>query len=139
MMPPSCSHISSRALYYWPLSLYTQPQYIGNMSARGSIIIRNLATAANEAAVKPFEAIPSPPGGWLPIFGHLPAMIKEPAGFGKSWQNIRNLKEKYLAKDDKIMRMNMPLFNPINGRVLLLFDPADCELAYRLEGKHPWR
>ena len=112
---------------------------IGNMSARSSLIIRNLATAATEATVKPFEAIPSPPGGWLPIFGHTPAMLKEPAGFGKAWQSIKNLKEKYLAKDDKIMRLNLPLVNTMNGRVLFLFDPADCELAYRLEGKYPWR
>ena len=45
-------------------------------------------------------------------------MIEKPAGFGKWWNNIKNLRETYLHKDDMLMKMYLPILNPNNGYVV---------------------
>ena len=61
-------------------------------------------------------------------------------GIGKSWENIKRLRKEFLKKDDKLLKMHMPLFNPEGkGRFVMLLDPTDAEQIYRNEGKYPSR
>jgi hypothetical protein len=90
-------------------------------------------------ASKSFEAIPGPPGNGLPILGHMLELFAKPAGFEKSWKNLKIMQSKYLTKEDKIMRLHAPMMNPKNGKVLVLFDVDDVEHVYRHEGKYPTR
>ena len=61
-------------------------------------------------------------------------------GIGKSWENIKRLRKEFLKKDDKLLKMHMPLFNPEGkGRFVMLLDPTDAEQVYRNEGKYPSR
>ena len=76
--------------------------------------------------------IPGPPGNGLPFIGHSNLYVKKPAGIGKSWENLKNIKKQFLNENDKLMRLNLPPFNPEGkGRFLLLLDPNDVEQAYR--------
>ena len=76
--------------------------------------------------------------GW-PLIGQTNLMIEKPAGFGKWWNNIINLRETYLHKDDMLMKMYLPILNPNNGYVVFLFDPNDSKIIYQNEGKQPVR
>ena len=90
--------------------------------------------------LKPFEAIPGPPGSGWPFFGHMKLLYQKPAGFARSWINLKHMKEKYCDENnEKLLRMNLPLFNPKNGRAVMLMDPIDVEEVYRHEGKFPIR
>ena len=90
--------------------------------------------------VQPFESIPGPPGRGWPFIGHMNEMFKNPAGFGKSWMNMKELRKKYLKEEDKLLRLHLPFFNYDNdGRFVLLLDPDDIKQVYRHEGKHPAR
>ena len=75
----------------------------------------------------------------LPFFGHLKLMYKKPAGFAKSWLNLKEIRSQYCTEQDKLLRLNLPPLNPINGKVVILFDPNDVEQVYRHEGKYPFR
>ena len=70
----------------------------------------------------PYESIPGPRGKGWPIIGHLSQVIKKPAGFTKSWENFQDMKNKYLQDNDKLMRLHLPAYNPINGNFVLLFE-----------------
>ena len=99
--------------------------------------IRYCTTVLN---IQPFESIPGPPGNGLPFIGHSNLYTKKPAGIGKTWENLKDIKKQYLNENDKLMRLNLPPFNlEGKGRFLLLLDPNDVELAYRNEGKFPNR
>lgn len=66
-------------------------------------------------------------------------LYKKPAGFAKSWQNLKEVRSQYCNEDDKLLRLNLPILNPINGKVVVLLDPKDVEQVYRHEGKYPIR
>ena len=99
------------------------------------------STATSEQEIRearPFDSIPTIPGGWLPILGHVPVLFRTKYGFGKSWMNFRDLRDKY-AKDDNILRFNVPLYNKRNGKLVVLFESTEVEKIYRAEGKYPYR
>ena len=82
--------------------------------------------------IQPFESIPGPPGNGLPLIGHANLLAKKPAGIGKRWKNLKDIKKQFLNENDKLIRLNLPPFNPEGkGRVILLLDPNDVEQAYR--------
>ena len=59
-----------------------------------------------------------------------------PTGIGKSWENLKEIRNQYLKKDDKLLRLNLPPFNPEGkGKFVLLLDPNDVEYIYRHESK----
>ncbi len=89
--------------------------------------------------VKPYEAIPGPPGKGWPFIGHMHHIIKKPAGIQKSWINLEDIVRKFLSKEDKILRVQSPVFNPKNGNLVVLLDSKDAEYVYRHEGKYPSR
>ena len=61
-------------------------------------------------------------------------------GIGKSWENLKECRNKFLKEDDKLMRLNLPPFNPEGqGKFVFLLDPNDVEQIYRHEGKYPSR
>ena len=66
-------------------------------------------------------------------------MFKKPAGFAKSWENLKEMRIKYCKEEDKLLRLNLPPLNPINGKVVIILDPHDVEKIYRHEGKYPLR
>ncbi len=102
------------------------------------ILLKNVKTLRHYTTM-PFEAIPGPPGKGLPFVGHLNHLMKQPGGFKKSWLNVQDMASKYANDQDKLLRLNLPLFNPKNGKVLVLLDSKDVETAYRNEGKYPDR
>ena len=104
-------------------------------------IIRNCATVTSTTTdVQPFESIPGPPGSGLPFIGHTNLFGKKPAGIGKSWENLKECRNQFLKEDDKLMRLNLPPFNPEGqGKFVFLLDPNDVEQIYRHEGKYPSR
>ena len=55
--------------------------------------------------LKSFEDIPGPPNKGLPFFGHLKLLYKKPAGFAKSWQNLKEMRSEYCTKEDKLLRL----------------------------------
>ena len=74
------------------------------------------------------------PGYLFKIFSTLPT------GIGKSWENLKECRNKFLKEDDKLMRLNLPPFNPEGqGKFVFLLDPNDVEQVYRHEGKYPSR
>ena len=75
----------------------------------------------------------------MPLLGHMKLLYKKPAGFAKSWLNLKEIRSKYCSEQDKLLRLNLPILNPINGNVVILFDPNDVQIAYRHEGKYPFR
>ena len=89
--------------------------------------------------VKPYEDIPGPAGHGVPLFGHMNMLYRKPAGFARSWENLRDLKHKYCDNTHKLLRLHLPLLNPDNGRAVILMDPLDVEEVYRHEGKYPRR
>lgn len=92
------------------------------------------------ARVKPYNAIPGPRTSGWPLLGHLNLYLKKPHGYGKAWKNILQLKNDFLDSSDKIMKLNLPLFNwKHNGRVVVIFDEKDIEKVYKAEGKYPYR
>lgn len=99
----------------------------------------NVKNGVKFSSTKPYEDIPGPPGKGLPFIGHLHMIYKKPNGFGKSWNNLKDLREKYLKDGDKLMRFHSKNFNPKNGRLVVLLDPKDVEVIYRNEGKYPSR
>ena len=100
-------------------------------------IYRNCSTVVQE--VQPYENIPGPPGNGLPFIGHMNLYVKKPAGIGKSWENLKDIIDTYLSKDDKLFKLYMPGFNTDNGKFVLLLDPKDVEHIHRNEGKYPNR
>ena len=98
---------------------------------------RLLCTAS---ALKPFEAIPGPKGKGLPVIGHLNQLIQKPFGFAKGWKNIERMKNTYCEPGQvPLLRVNVPLINPVNGNIVYLFNPEDVQQVYRHEGKYPTR
>jgi hypothetical protein len=91
-------------------------------------IVRNVVTATQksyEPITKPYEDIPTPPGGWLPVIGHTNHFIKKPHGFENSWKNVEEMKKKFVPAGVEMLRLNLPLSNPEgNGKLLLIFDPG---------------
>ena len=76
----------------------------------------------------------------MPFIGHTNLFGKKPAGIGKSWENLKECRNQFLKEDDKLMRLNLPPFNPEGqGKFVLLLDPNDVEQIYRHEGKYPSR
>lgn len=65
--------------------------------------------------------------------------VQKPAGFSKSWVNLKNLQLEYCSKDEKLLRLNLPFLNHINGQTVVLLDPKDVRTVYRNEGKYPYR
>ena len=115
--------------------VFKTPIWFGKSTIRGFG-----TTAVFKSNAQPFENIPGPPGNGLPFIGHMNLYMKKPAGLGKSWENLRNIKEKHLKHDEKLLRLNLPPFNPGNGgRVLVLLDPNDVGHILRHEGKYPNR
>ncbi len=56
------------------------------------------------------------------------------------WMNLKSFADSGLVKpDERIVRINSKLFNPINGRVVFLYDARDVEAIFRAEGKYPNR
>ena len=49
--------------------------------------------------------LPGPPNKGLPFFGHLKLLYKKPAGFAKSWQNLKEMRSEYCTKEDKLLRL----------------------------------
>lgn len=96
-----------------------------------------LSTVAED--VKPYEAIPTPSNVSLPLLGQMQVVLKKPAGFGQAWKTFLELKKKYVPDDVSMLRLHLPLFNEITGKVVILFDPVDVETVYRHEGKYPNR
>lgn len=100
------------------------------------------ASAARNAVgkIKPYKDIPGPPlrSGW-PLLGHLNLYLKKPNGYGKAWKNVLQLKNTFLNSNDKIMKLNLPLFNwKHDGRVVVIFDDKDigwCHLRLKLTKK----
>ena len=103
--------------------------------------VRSLSTIVAEPSLKTFDDIPGPSGKGLPFLGHSLLFTKKPAGFGKSWENVKALKAQYLKDNDTMLKLYSPLLNPKpnNGYVIMLFDPDDVEIVYRNEGKYPNR
>lgn len=95
------------------------------------------ASAIQHAA--PYDKIPGPPGQGLPLLGHTLLTSKKPHGFGKAWLNMKEIQQKYLKPDDKLIRFNSRVFNPKTGNCVFLLDPQDVEHVYRHEGKYPNR
>ena len=89
--------------------------------------------------IKPFESIPGPSNKGLPLIGHMKMLYKKPAGFAKSWLNLKEMKDNFTQNGDKLLRLNLPVLNPKNGKVVVLLDPADIEHVHRHEGKYPYR
>ncbi len=125
----------------------TTPTYVKMLQPKKIqlLCLRNLASETstvlieNDASkIKPFEAIPTAPGGQTPILGHIPTLFRTKYGFGKSWMNFKDLKAKY-AKNDNIMRFRVPLYNRRNGNLVVLFESNEIETIYRAEGKYPFR
>ena len=108
--------------------------------------------SANQSQnVKSFQDIPGPSGKGLPIFGHMNDIIKKPHGPFKTWENVKELKTKFMIENEmagKIMKLYLPMLNPpskvsddnfSNGWIVTLFDPNDIPLVYQNEGKYPFR
>lgn len=91
------------------------------------------------AVHEPYENIPGPPGQGWPFVGHTLMFMKNPHGFEKSWLNLKEVQQKYLKKNDKLIKFHSPIFNPDTGKVIFLLDPNDIEQVYRHEGKYPNR
>ena len=101
--------------------------------------------------VKPFQDIPGPSGKGLPIFGHMNDLIKKPHGPFKTWENLKEMRKKFMIENEmagKIMKLYLPMLNPpskasddtfSNGWCIALFDPNDIPLVYQNEGKYPFR
>ena len=93
-----------------------------------NIVTRSVVTApqsSSESNIKPYEDIPTPPGGWLPVIGHTDYFIKKPNGFERSWKNVQEMKKKFVPDGVEMIRLNLPVSNPEgNGKLLLIFDPG---------------
>ena len=63
-----------------------------------------------------------------------------PTGISKSWKNLKEIRNQFLKEDDKLLKLNLPPFNPEGkGKFVLLLDPNDVEQIHRHEGKYPNR
>ena len=93
-----------------------------------NVVTRCAVTAAqksSEAFTKPYEDIPTPPGGRIPVIGHTNYFVKKPYGFARSWKNVQEMKNKFVPAGVEMIRLNMPVSNPEgNGKLLLIFDPG---------------
>jgi len=47
--------------------------------------------ATQNETVRPYEDIPTPPGGWIPGVGHGYLLVKKPAGMEQTWKNVAEL------------------------------------------------
>lgn len=101
-----------------------------------SFVRQNCCFLKREYHLKSFQEIPGPPS--LPVFGNTHLLMKKPHGFKKSWLNLKAMRQQYLSKDDKLMRMQWPLINK-TGNVVLLLDPFDVQKVHQHEGKYPNR
>ena len=93
----------------------------------------------SSTAALPYNSIPGPPGKGWPVIGHMNLFVKQPYGMKKSWHNIKVLRKQHLKESDKLMRLHLPLFNPINGNFVVLLDPTDGDQLQKHEGKYPNR
>jgi hypothetical protein len=93
-----------------------------------NVVTRSVVTAtqkSSEPITKPYEDIPSPPGGRIPVIGHTNYFVKKPYGFSRSWKNVEEMKKKFVPAGVEMIRLNMPLSNPEgNGKLLVIFDPG---------------
>ena len=112
---------------------------------------QEVVSATQSQNVKPFQDIPGPSGKGLPIFGHMNDLIKKPHGPFKTWENLKEMRKKFMIENEmagKIMKLYLPMLNPpskasddtfSNGWCIALFDPNDIPLVYQNEGKYPFR
>ena len=69
------------------------------------IFLNRTCSSVRLKKLKSFEDIPGPPNKGLPFFGHLKLLYKKPAGFGKSWQNLKEMRSEYCTEEDKLLRL----------------------------------
>lgn len=113
-----------------------------NISVLNSFIaVRRCSTIApaSSTSLKSYEELPSVPGG-LPFLGSFIKLGAKPHGWEKHTNNLQLFREKHDPQDLGLLRMTSRLFNPVGeGRFLVFFDPKDVEIAYKHEGKYPYR
>ncbi|XP_077994892.1 1,25-dihydroxyvitamin D(3) 24-hydroxylase, mitochondrial-like [Glandiceps talaboti] len=81
------------------------------------------------AEVKPYDAIPGPPGGITGfVVGMYQALLKD--GIRKPWEMMGKLRDQY----GPITKSGMGAFRTVG-----LYDPKDVETVLRQEGKYPRR